>query len=82
LCEGHIYFHLQDQYSIPFPFPHCEKLALCYNLNFDEVGLYINFESTVCYALAELYVISVYLNLFLWRGGREVHVTFKGRLKL
>jgi len=29
----------------------------------------------VCYSLAELYVKSVYLNLFGWRG-REVHETF------
>jgi hypothetical protein len=29
----------------------------------------------VCYSLAELYVKSVYLNLFGWRG-REVYETF------
>jgi hypothetical protein len=29
-----LHIYLQDQYPIPFPFPHCEKLALFYNLNF------------------------------------------------
>jgi hypothetical protein len=31
----------------------------------------------VCYSLAELYVRSVYLNVFLWRG-RDVHETIRG----
>jgi hypothetical protein len=31
----------------------------------------------VCYSLAELYVRSVYLNLFGWRGGREVQEIFQ-----
>jgi hypothetical protein len=41
------------------------NLALFYNLNLTEV--YINLEK--CYSLAELYVTSVVLNLFAWRGG-------------
>jgi hypothetical protein len=42
------------------------KPALLYILNF--TNLYINLR----YSLAELYVKSVYLNLFGWRG-RDVH---------
>jgi hypothetical protein len=34
--------YLQGQYSMPYPFPQCEKLALFYNLDFSDV--YINFE--------------------------------------
>jgi hypothetical protein len=36
----------------------------------------------VRYSLVELYVKSVYLTLFGWRGGRNVHETFEGRLKI
>jgi len=35
----------------------------------------------VCYSLAELYVKSVYFNLFGWKG-REVHKTFEEARKL
>jgi hypothetical protein len=35
----------------------------------------------VCYSLAGLYVICVYLNLFGWRG-HDVYETFKGGRKL
>jgi hypothetical protein len=60
-----LHINLQGQCSIPFVFSHCEKLAVFCDLNFAEV--YINFEK-VCYSLHELYVRSVYLNLFGWRG--------------
>jgi hypothetical protein len=59
-------------------FPHCKKLSLFYNSDFTEV--YINFKK-VCYSLEELYVKSVYMSLFGWRG-REVHETCKGGRKL
>jgi hypothetical protein len=36
-----------------------------------------DFFKEVCYSLAELYVISVYMNLFGWRE-RKVHETFVG----
>jgi hypothetical protein len=38
-------FHLQGQYSMPFSFPHCEKLVLFYNLNSTEMC--INFKKYV-----------------------------------
>jgi hypothetical protein len=50
------------------------NLALFYNLNFTEV--YINLKKK-CYSLTDLYVKSVYLNLFWWRGS-EVHETCWG----
>jgi hypothetical protein len=42
-----LHIHLQGQYAMPLPYPHCEKLALFCNLNFTEV--YINFEKYVIY---------------------------------
>jgi hypothetical protein len=51
------------------------NLALLYNLNFTDV--YINLK--ICYSLSKLYVRSVYLNLFGWRGGvtfvKNAHAT-------
>jgi hypothetical protein len=45
------------------------KVALFYNLHFTKVHIKLE---KVCYSLAELYVKSVYLNLFGWRRC-EVH---------
>jgi hypothetical protein len=49
LLHSRIHIHLHDQYSIPFPFPHCEKRAVFYNLNVTEV--YSNFEKCVIHFL-------------------------------
>jgi hypothetical protein len=49
---------------------------LFYNLKFTEVYAYINLENM--FSLAELYVKSVYLNLFWWRGGVKFMTHFKG----
>jgi hypothetical protein len=70
-----LHIYLQRQYFIPFPFPHCEKLALFYNQNFTEV--YINLDK-VCYSLAELYVRCVYLNLSWWRGAWSSWNIYRG----
>jgi hypothetical protein len=40
---------LQGQYSMPFPFPDSEKLALFYNLNFSD--LFINLAKYVIHYL-------------------------------
>jgi hypothetical protein len=69
-----LHFHLKGEYFIPFTFPHCEKLALFYNLNFTEV--YINLQK-FCYSSAEHYVISVYFNVW-GEGGVNFMKHFKG----
>jgi hypothetical protein len=50
------------------------NLALFYNLYVTEV----NINRNVCYSLAELYVKSVYLNLFWWMGGLKFMTYFMG----
>jgi hypothetical protein len=66
-----IHIYLQSQYSIPFLFPHCEKVALFYNLNFTK--MYVNLEN---YVFISWTLCQISLFEFIRGEGREIHETF------